>query len=141
MVRAFDYAETLDTKYLAEIDDAASLLFCAKLMGKDLNSIERIKYLYENIPSSQHFDKLFFECMPYIHDKEEAQELVNFAEQCVKKGKLSNPALWYYTIAYLKEMKLSDSKGKTQSHQRSRECKGDQVYPRFHKNPQNLFRY
>lgn len=118
------HAETLDTKYLAEIDDAASLLFCAKLMGKDLNSIERIKYLYENIPSSQHFDKLFFECMPCIHDKEEAQELVNFAERCVKKGKLSNPALWYYTIAYLKEIKLSDSKGALKAIKEAESAKG-----------------
>lgn len=108
------YANTMDVKYLADADDVPSLLFCAQMKGEKYRGLDKIKYVYKYIPHSQHFDRLFFEYRVLSQNDPcrysfEAKEFLDFAYSCIQEGKLSNPALWYYTIAYLEEEYFDNS--------------------------------
>lgn len=118
------HAETLDTKYLAEVDDVSSLLFCAGRMGKRLRDLDKIRYVYRYIPHSRSFDKLFFEYIRQVTDRSQAEEFIAFADSCLAEGRLSDPALWHYTIAYLQDQLLHDSEAALEETKRAERARG-----------------
>lgn len=106
----------------AECGDVNSLLYCAGKQGKQTNEIEQMELVYKYCPNSpmlaQTAQRLirFFEgmsngwCEP--SDRRwwaSCLPLYEFSLKVALEGKTANPAMWYYTAAY-----IADKNGKVQ---------------------------
>ena len=105
----------------AECGDVNSLLYCAGKQGKQTNEIEQMELVYKYCPNSpmlaQTAQRLiqrvesFTNCWCDVNNEwPSCLPLYEFSLKVALEGKTANPAMWYYTAAY-----LSDQNGDTQT--------------------------
>ena len=105
----------------AECGDVNSLLYCAGKQGKQTNEIEQMELVYKYCPNSpmlaQTAQRLirrvesFTNCWCEVNNEwPSCLPLYEFSLKVALGGKTANPAMWYYTAAY-----LSDQNGDTQT--------------------------
>lgn len=98
----------------AECGDVSSLLYCAGKQGKQTNEIEQMELVYKYCPNSP---MLASTTQQWIRFMEEMSDrwwasclpLYELALKAGSEGKTDNPAMWYYTAAY-----IADKNGKVQ---------------------------
>lgn len=102
----------------AECGDVNSLLYCAGKQGKRINELEQMELVYKYCPNSpmlaQTAQRLiqrvesFTDCWCEINNEwPSCLPLYEFSLKIALEGKTANPAMWYYTAAY-----IADKNGK-----------------------------
>ncbi|MBO5882202.1 MAG: hypothetical protein J6Q21_03045 [Alistipes sp.] len=103
--------------YFAEMGDIESMLFCAGRTGEQISTVEALEMVCEYAPNSTYIEKTL---QSFIRDIEplgeyywedeyyfsiEIQRLYSLCLRMAKGGKSDNPAMWYYTAAFLSDFK------------------------------------
>ena len=103
-------------EYFAQLGDIQSMLFCLGRSGEKLSIIDALEFVCEYAPNSRFIEetlqKYIREIEPlgefYWEDElEKTPELDKLYNLCLKMarcGKSNNPAMWYYTAAFLEDL-------------------------------------
>lgn len=102
-------------EYFAQRGDVMSMLFCAGLTDKRLSMVEALEWVCQYAPDSryvlQELQEVIreYEIHAYYNDEEfkpseEFNKLYDFSLKMAKSGN-NNQAMWYYTAAFLCDMK------------------------------------
>lgn len=103
--------------YFAELGDVGSMLFCAGRAGETLSTIDALALVCEYAPNSRYIEgtlqSFVRELEPlggfYWEDKyEESFEVKKLYDLCLKmakSGRSDNTGMWYYTAAFLADLK------------------------------------
>lgn len=103
-------------EYFAQLGDIQSMLFCLGRSGEKLSIIDALEFICEYAPNSRFIEetlqKYIREIEPlgefYWEDElEKTPELDKLYNLCLKMarcGKSNNPAMWYYTAAFLEDL-------------------------------------
>ena len=103
-------------EYFAQLGDIQSMLFCLGRSGEKLSIIDALEFVCEYAPNSRFIEetlqKYIREIEPlgefYWEDElEKTPELDKLYNLCLKMarcGKSNNPAMWYYTAAFLEAL-------------------------------------
>jgi hypothetical protein len=103
--------------YFAELGDVRSMLFCAGRAGETLSTIDALALVCEYAPNSRYIEgtlqSFVRELEPlggfYWEDKyEESFEVKKLYDLCLKmakSGRSDNTGMWYYTAAFLADLK------------------------------------
>lgn len=101
-------------EYFALNGDIQSMLFCVEQTGKQLTDVEGLELVCQYAPDSRYIPQKLqelvkeFEPSLYFNNKRKFKETEEFNDLyalCMKMGKKNNHAMWYYTAAYLADMK------------------------------------
>ncbi len=110
--------------YFAQVGDIESMLFCANSAGKSLSICEAFELVYKYAPNSPDLDKILQSQIRsiepdgstfggygggYSEEQEHARnEMIKwlrpFCLKMAKNSKVENPAMWYYTAAFLSDL-------------------------------------
>ncbi|WP_390567470.1 hypothetical protein [Alistipes sp. i18-0019-D1] len=105
----------------AECGDVSSLLYCAGKQGKQTSEIEQMELVYKYCPNSPMLASTTQQLIRFIEEMSDGWgepsdgwwasllPLSEFALKAISEGKTANPAMWYYTAAY-----IADKNGKVQ---------------------------
>lgn len=104
----------------AECGDVNSLLYCAGKQGKRINELEQMELVYKYCPNSpmlaQTAQRLIQRVESFTdywcevnNEWPSCLPLYEFSLKVALEGKTANPAMWYYTAAY-----IADKNGKVQ---------------------------
>ena len=91
--------------YFYEAGDIVSMIACS---GKDkpTSTVETIELIYDFEPDCRFFSDILQEFIqhesPVITD--EHRRLAQLAKRIAQDGKTSNPAMWYYTAAFIEDL-------------------------------------
>ena len=103
-------------EYFAQLGDIQSMLFCLGRSGEKLSIIDALEFVCEYAPNSgfieETLQKYIREIEPlgefYWEDElEKTPELDKLYNLCLKMarcGRSNNPAMWYYTAAFLEDL-------------------------------------
>ena len=111
-------------EYFAQIGDIESMLFCANRTGEKLSMYEALELVYQYAPDSPYIAKTLQAHVRSIEpdgatfgsygggyleqlEKERKASITLLRPYCLDKareGKDNNPAMWYYTAAFLSEL-------------------------------------
>ncbi len=80
--------------YFAEIGDAQSMLYCMGQLNETFSKLKTLELICEYAPNSIVIEELLEEC---IGEK----GLYELSLKIARSGKSQNPAMWYYTAAFL----------------------------------------
>ena len=110
--------------YFAQVGDIESMLFCANSAGKSLSICEAFELVYKYAPNSPDLDKFLQSQIRsiepdgatfgsygggYVEEQERVRRdrikwLRPFCLKMAKNSKVENPAMWYYTAAFLSDL-------------------------------------
>ena len=103
--------------YFAELGDVDSMLFCAGRAGEDLSTIDALVLVCEYAPNSRYIEGIL---QSFVRELEplgeyywednylgtlENRKLYNLCLKMAKSGRSDNPGMWYYTAAFLADLK------------------------------------
>lgn len=103
-------------EYFAEIGDVQSILFCLGRSDEKISTIDALKLVCQYAPNSQHIPQILQSLVREIepmgdfyrhYEFEPTPEYSELYELCIKMGKSNkseNPAMWYYTAAFLSDL-------------------------------------
>lgn len=103
--------------YFAELGDVKSLLFCAGRSDEQLTTVDALKLVCEYAPNSQYIEKTLqsfvrsVEPLGEYHweddnmDIYECNKLYELSLKMAKGSESDNPGMWYYTAAFLSDLK------------------------------------
>ena len=103
--------------YFAELGDVGSMLFCAGRAGENLSTIDALALVCEYAPNSSYIEgtlqSFVRELEPlgeYYWEEEyeesfEARKLYDLCLKMAKSGRSDNTGMWYYTAAFLADLK------------------------------------
>lgn len=103
-------------EYFAQLGDIESMLFCAGRSNEKLQIIDALKFVCEYAPNSKFIEKTlqsYIRNMEPIGDFYQNYKFVKTSDYdklyalCLKmgrEGKSNNPAMWYYTAAFLADL-------------------------------------
>ena len=115
-------------KYYAQIGDIESVIFCSNKTGKKLSEVEALKVVCAHNPNSHHvtktLQKLVRQIEPdtggvygsgWLEFQEERRndmvsKLLPLCLEMAKSSKTENPAMWYYTAAFMSDLVGNTSK-------------------------------
>ena len=104
-------------EYYAQAGDVRSLYYCAKKLGHQITKVENLELICRYAPNSIHIVKTLQEYIREIepsgsywdHELKTTREerlkwLRPFCLKMARNRKVENPALWYYTAAFLSDL-------------------------------------
>ena len=103
--------------YFAELGDVSSMLFCAGRSGENLSTIDALALVCEYAPNSRYIEETL---QSYVRELEplgeysweddyegsyETDKLYDLCLTMARNGRSDNPGMWYYTAAFLADLK------------------------------------
>ena len=103
--------------YFAELGDVGSMLFCAGRAGEIVSTIDALALVCEYAPNSRHIEETL---QSFVRELEplgefyweddyeesiEVRKLYNLSLKMAESGKSDNPGMWYYTAAFLSDLR------------------------------------
>lgn len=103
-------------KYFAQLGDVQSILFCAGKTGECLSTVDALELVCKYAPNNPSITETLQTCVRKLepvgefHDSDdfkvtsEYQKLYSLCLKMACSGKGNNPAMWYYTAAFLSDL-------------------------------------
>ena len=105
-------------QYFAELNDYSSMHYCAGMFGKTLSDCDVIEIIYQHNPQSEAIPQLVNRVVHKLEDwvepfykdedaptKEQTMaHLLRISLRMAQENKCSEPAMWYYTAAFVANM-------------------------------------
>ncbi len=103
-------------EYFAQLGDIQSMLYCLGRSGEKLSIIDALEFVCEYAPNSRFIEETLQEYIREIEplgqfywedELEKTPELDQLYNLCLKMGrsnKSNNPAMWYYTAAFMDDL-------------------------------------
>lgn len=105
-------------EHFAQIGDIQSILFCADKVGEELSIVDALELICKHAPNSKGIEEIlqsYIRKMEFCREEEtgETFEEEKLCELCLKmarSGKNDKPAMWYYTAAFLEDLRGNTTK-------------------------------
>ncbi|MEY8687927.1 hypothetical protein AB9N12_18035 [Bacteroides sp. AN502(2024)] len=109
-------------EYFAQLGDVQSMLFCAGRTGEKLSTVEALELVCEYAPNSNYIAETLqeyvrkleplgeFDWNPKFEVTTEQNKLYSLCLKMAGSGRSDNPATWYYTAAFLADLKGETTK-------------------------------
>lgn len=103
-------------EYFAQLGDVQSMLFCVGRSGEKLSIIDALEFVCEYAPNSKFIEETLqtyirgieplgeFYWEDELEKTPELDKLYNLSLKMARSGMSNNPAMWYYTAAFLEDL-------------------------------------
>ena len=103
-------------EYFAQIGDVQSMLFCMNRAGEEISTVDALELVCEHAPNSNFIEKALQSCVRKFESSWEFwredefvktpayEKLYALSIEMARGGNSNNPAMWYYTAAFLADL-------------------------------------
>lgn len=99
-------------EHFAQIGDVQSILFCADKVGEELSVVDALELICRYAPNSKSIEETlqsYIRKMEFCREEEtgetfEGEKLCELCLKMARSGRSDNPAMWYYTAAFLEDL-------------------------------------
>ena len=104
-------------KYFAELGDIGSMLYCAGRAGEELSTVDALELVCKYAPNSRYIEETLQSYVgglepdgeynsPYKYKESlETRKLYALCLKMAKSRRSENPGMWYYTAAFLSDLR------------------------------------